>query len=369
MLVFSWDVPALEDPDADLGDAIGVEGSWDLVSLEPVGTEEVVPEDVTITLTLGPDGKAHGTSGCNRYSTGYELDGEGISFGLVAATQMMCPEGRMAWETKFLAAIGGVSTYERDDAQLRLYYDEDQSVLVLKPQASDAEEPEAKTPEEAPDGNAYIVQPGDWLIKIAQRQYGDPEVYVEIVEATNAKAATDKSLKVIANPNLVEVGQKLWLPAKLGRPVPAVGNPLLPLLRGATYRSDFARAGSLQLSDGEFREPIVPGSATELVVTLGEVAIGDLNGDGVDDAVVILYSSPGGSGTFRDLVAVVMHEGTAVPVIGASLGDRVKIETLAIEDSEISVGMVKHASGDPMCCPTQRVTQRYALQLAMLEGS
>ncbi len=61
-------------------------------------------------------------------------------------------------------------------------------------------------------GEAYIVQLDDWLSKIAEKQYGDPLTYPAIVEATNAKAAEDSSFAVISDPNLIEAGQKLWLP-------------------------------------------------------------------------------------------------------------------------------------------------------------
>lgn len=63
------------------------------------------------------------------------------------------------------------------------------------------------------DGQAYIVQADDWLSKLAQKFYGDMFTYPVIVDATNAKAATDSSFDVIDNPDLIEIGQKLWIPA------------------------------------------------------------------------------------------------------------------------------------------------------------
>lgn len=66
---------------------------------------------------------------------------------------------------------------------------------------------------QAPEGKEYIVQADDWLSKIAGKEYGDPLAYPAIVEATNAKAAEDASFSAIADPNVIEAGQKLWLPA------------------------------------------------------------------------------------------------------------------------------------------------------------
>lgn len=68
------------------------------------------------------------------------------------------------------------------------------------------------------DGQAYVVQTGDWLSKLADKFYGDPQAWSLIVEATQTKAATDSSFATITDPNLIEVGQKLWIPAMAGAP-------------------------------------------------------------------------------------------------------------------------------------------------------
>jgi iron(III) transport system substrate-binding protein len=61
-------------------------------------------------------------------------------------------------------------------------------------------------------GQEYIVQTDDWLSKLAEKFYGDPLAYPAIVEATNAQAATHDSFIAIDNPNVIEVGQKLFIP-------------------------------------------------------------------------------------------------------------------------------------------------------------
>ena len=82
------------------------------------------------------------------------------------------------------------------------------------------------------EGQEYIVQADDWLSKLAEKFYGDPLAYAAIVEATNAKAATGASFAVIDNPDLVEVGQKLFIPtvqeasAILGVQVPYLSGDL-----------------------------------------------------------------------------------------------------------------------------------------------
>lgn len=68
---------------------------------------------------------------------------------------------------------------------------------------------------QAPAGREYVVQADDWLSKLAEKEYGDPLAYPSIVEATNAKADEDDSFAIIDNPDIIEIGQKVWLPATL----------------------------------------------------------------------------------------------------------------------------------------------------------
>jgi hypothetical protein len=135
------------------------------------------------------------------------------------------------------------------------------------------------------------------------------------------------------------------------------------VLKNLEYRSTFTASGTASLVNGEYREPAAPGSASETVVTLtGPVATGDLNGDGVPDAVAVLATSTGGSGTFVDLAAVVMQDGKPVNVATAPLGDRVQVNSVSVTDGTITVDMITQGPNDPMCCPTQHVQETYQLQ-------
>ena len=81
-------------------------------------------------------------------------------------------------------------------------------------------------------GQDYTVQADDWLSKLADKFYGDPLAYAAIVEATNAKATTDSNYAAIDNPDVIEVGQKLFIPtaqeasALLGQEVPYLSGDL-----------------------------------------------------------------------------------------------------------------------------------------------
>lgn len=134
-------------------------------------------------------------------------------------------------------------------------------------------------------------------------------------------------------------------------------------LKNGEYQSEFAASGHVKLHNGIYKEKIVPDSSTELVVTLSDkMAFGDLNGDGLEDAAVILIINPGGSGTFRYLAAVIDQNGAPKNVASQLLGDRVKVKSLSINSEEITVEMIKHRPSDPLCCPTLETTQAYRLQ-------
>jgi hypothetical protein len=62
-------------------------------------------------------------------------------------------------------------------------------------------------------GQAYIVQPGEFLRLLALRFYGDEAEWPVIYNGTNAMAARDSSFAVISDPNLIIAGWKIWIPA------------------------------------------------------------------------------------------------------------------------------------------------------------
>lgn len=89
---------------------------------------------------------------------------------------------------------------------------------------------------------------------------------------------------------------------------------------------------------------------------------GDLDADGVEDAAVVLASSGGGSGTFKEIAAVLNQGGVPTHVASADLGDRVKVEAIAVESGTIRAQLIVHDEADPLCCPTKPVTWEYRLQ-------
>ena len=71
-----------------------------------------LPEEVSVTVDFLDDDRVAGSSGCNRFMGGYQLTGEGLSFGQIAGTRMACPEPQMQIEQRFLALLQDVNRFE-----------------------------------------------------------------------------------------------------------------------------------------------------------------------------------------------------------------------------------------------------------------
>ncbi len=137
----------------------------------------------------------------------------------------------------------------------------------------------------------------------------------------------------------------------------------LDALKNAEYQSELPASKKAKLVNGKYEAEIAPGSASKINIVLDPAyALGDLNGDGADDAAVVLASNAGGSGTFVHLAAVLNQNGQPQHIASVSLGDRVKIEAVKIEAGTITVNMVTHGPNDPQCCPTLKATKTFKLQ-------
>jgi hypothetical protein len=133
-------------------------------------------------------------------------------------------------------------------------------------------------------------------------------------------------------------------------------------LKNAEYQGIYPEV--VKLTDGQYEgEPFVEGGASRPTVFFSEpYASGDLDGDGVDDAAVLLVENSGGSGSFVYLAAVLNREGKPDNIDTQLLGERAQVQALTIADGQISVTMVTHGPDDPMCCPTQEEERIYELQ-------
>jgi putative lipoprotein len=207
----------------------------------------------------------------------------------------------------------------------------------------------------------YTVAAGDTLGSIAQAKLGDVALYTQIQTATNAAAQADSTFATIADPNLIEIGWKLCIPAASAAaattpgapaasstvsPTVTIATPLtLSQLGNATYQVQDAPGGDVTLANGSSTEPAAPGSASQYTAQIAEpLANGALDGNAY--AAAVLITSGGGSGSFYNLAAVPNNSGTPGTGLTALLGDRIKVNAIAFENNRIKVDYLDRNAGE-----------------------
>jgi len=139
--------------------------------------------------------------------------------------------------------------------------------------------------------------------------------------------------------------------------------PSIAALRSLAY-TGFQDGGSVTLVNGRYESaPFGPGQNTRRSVVLVRDyrLVGDLDGDGQDEAVTLLGENTGGSGTFNYVAVVAWRGGQAVNVATAALGDRVQVRHGRIANRRIVLDLVRAGSQDAACCPGELVTRSWEL--------
>jgi hypothetical protein len=131
-------------------------------------------------------------------------------------------------------------------------------------------------------------------------------------------------------------------------------------IKNHRYYLNFAKK-YIQLKDGKFKQEGSPNDY--LKVELVDYLITDLDGNMTDDAVLVLATSPMGSGVFYELTTLISD--TDDDFIRQSqsilLGDRIKLNSMSINDGQINLDMIVHKPGDPSCCPTKKIVKQFYL--------
>ena len=105
---------------------------------QDIGGAAVVGQD-PITLTLREDGRADGSTGCNRYSGKYLLRDGRLTVSEVQTTQRGCAPDLMAQEQRFGSALERVASWRIDDGgNLMLATNDGISLRFVSAEAADS---------------------------------------------------------------------------------------------------------------------------------------------------------------------------------------------------------------------------------------
>lgn len=109
---------------------------------------------------------------------------------------------------------------------------------------------------------------------------------------------------------------------------------------------------AIHLNAGRAERQAAPGSATMVTTTVFDTPVfGDLDGDGTDDAALLLVQQPGGSGSFYYVAAGLAADGLYHGTNAVLLGDRIAPQTLAIRNGVIVANYADRRPDQPMSAP------------------
>jgi heat shock protein HslJ len=111
-----------EAPASDEASLVGV--PWVLTAgLDAQGWENAPPSATFADGTVG------GSTGCNRFTAPFTVDGDSLELGTIAATQMACVPPSDTVERAYLAALGKVARWRMDGSSLVLLDGEENELL------------------------------------------------------------------------------------------------------------------------------------------------------------------------------------------------------------------------------------------------
>jgi heat shock protein HslJ len=139
---------------------------------------------------------------------------------------------------------------------------------------------------------------------------------------------------------------------------PAAANssptPLLDELKNMTYKGFEDPAVPVALVDGRWEgRPYVDSGASRPTVNLiaDLVMTGDLDGNGMDEAVVLLNVATGGTGQLLHLAIVARKDDRLENIATEFIGDRSQIRDARIQERRIILDVVRPGPRDAACCP------------------
>ncbi len=119
---------------------------------------------------------------------------------------------------------------------------------------------------------------------------------------------------------------------------------------------------TVTLVNGRAEVPAGPGASTKITTEIwGKPERSDLDGDGREDAALILVHDSGGSGTFYYVVAAIRGDGAYRGTAGVFLGDRIQPRTIGIVDNRITVEFLGRDPGDAFAEPPSVLMEQLAI--------
>ncbi len=119
---------------------------------------------------------------------------------------------------------------------------------------------------------------------------------------------------------------------------------------------------SVTLVDGTFEKETAPGSATKIrTFVFGEPTVGDIDGDGDEDAALFLVRDSGGSGTFYYAAVALNRGGAYMGMNAVLLGDRIAPQTIEIKEGQVIANYAERKPDEPMTAQPSAGQSKYLM--------
>lgn len=117
----------------------------------------------------------------------------------------------------------------------------------------------------------------------------------------------------------------------------------------------------IKLAQGKAETEAAPGSVSKISTELysGNEARADLNNDGTEDIVFLLFQDGGGTGTFYYVAAALSSGGTYKGTNAILLGDRIAPQTTEIRDGKIIINYADRKPDEPFSEQPSVGTSKY----------
>jgi hypothetical protein len=115
----------------------------------------------------------------------------------------------------------------------------------------------------------------------------------------------------------------------------------------------------VKLVNGKATTSISNSSASVVTTVFGKPSMGDLNGDGISDAVIFLTQETGGSGVFYYAAVALQNENLTWQSVGTVLlGDRIAPQSILVKDQVAMFNFADRKKDEPMSAiPSVGVTK------------
>jgi len=143
----------------------------------------------------------------------------------------------------------------------------------------------------------------------------------------------------------------------------ATGTPSIYDASNMTYYGIYEKNG-INLKEGMWTgQSVLMGGASRPRAGLIKdfTFTGDIGNNGIEDRVVFLWESTGGTGSWLYMAIIGNRDGKLINLATHLIGDRVQLIMGRVNQGKIELDVIQTGKGDAACCPTSKTLRTWSL--------